>query len=266
MFFSYFSILIINSLFKWTSFFDYFFYFILLPLHIFYLCFGFFAVPIAVILATQIIHIRQKDILKRFHSLNNKKKFKITYWNLFLSLNRCSSNLVVDIDKCSNYWKTPLSGYFLGFLAINCYLVYILLFIPQLPLVAKSFFTFAFFFTEIFQYFLIHQCSKVAKESRQIEKVCFSFCYFYLRKCTLNRKNVANFSTLLKIEHFQVQGRLKPYCMKLLDNYRITSKTFYVVTFYTALFFLFVFKNEQHYWTFSNLCKNKTNIMFFKYW
>lgn len=101
---------------------------------------------------------------------------------------------------------------------------------------------------ETLQYALIFQCARVAKANDRQERISLRL---YLANCLhlINKKvNGINFggvnckvSTLLKVESFTLCRRLRPYCLYLLDDYRITSKTFYVVFANTAGFFMMLF-------------------------
>ncbi len=240
---------------------DFIFWFVVFPLHIFYNFYGYMAVPAAVILGSKFVHLRQLALLNSFKKQVKKsqkkkgsKKYLLKtvdhtcFLSRYLFLNRRLSELAADIQQFSSYWTTALSVYFTGFLAMQCYLAYIVFFIPSLTSFSHFFFTYGFLVMETLQWALIFQCAKVAKTNDRLEKINFRFYlanFLFFKK---NNKNVkmTKTSTLLKVEGFTICRRLRPYCLHLLDNYRITTKTFYVVIIYTALFFMMLLKRQKH--------------------
>ncbi|KAH9398041.1 hypothetical protein TYRP_019415 [Tyrophagus putrescentiae] len=133
----------------------------------------------------------------------------------------------------------------IGQITIQSYMAYITFFVSDIPLNSLVIFAYAAVFMEVIIFMLVYFSSKVAKCSSAIERANAQFFMnfsqlggfkFYLPK-----------GQVLKAEWLQSAHRLRPYCMVLLDNYRITSKTFYLVISNTALFFLMVFKNNYRY-------------------
>ncbi|KAH9404164.1 hypothetical protein TYRP_014680 [Tyrophagus putrescentiae] len=82
-------------------------------------------------------------------------------------------------------------------------------------------------------------CSSVAKCNSAIEKANQKFYLaFFCPGAFKSKPEKLEKAIILKAELLQSSHRLRPYCMVLLDNYRITSKTFYMLSSYTAVFFL----------------------------
>ena len=104
-------------------------------------------------------------------------------------------------------------------------MAYIVFFLPSLPLIARSLFLYSLLEVEAAQFALVHQCAKLATNGAKLEKACRQF---YLASFVNHKNNSKSFA--LKAEHLQTARRLRPFSMHLLDNYRITSKTFYAVS------------------------------------
>lgn len=256
--FGYYNAFFVNAHFSWASPLVLALWLVVFPLHIFYLFYGFFAVPSAVILATEIISLRQRYLLRKFASLcclKQQKSFAIQKfsWARYLGLQRQLASLAVDIERCSDFWTANLSAYFFGFLLIQAYQAYTVLFSADLPPVSQIFFTYILIATETFQYLLIHQCAKVASGNGRLERVnarfyslhfCAGFVHFPGQVTAFKRRQ-ADKRVILKAAAFQAFQRLRPYALHLLDDYRITSKTFYVVLIYSLLFFMMVFKRQN---------------------
>lgn len=207
---------------------------LLYPLHFLYSVHGLFAVPSFVIMASQFVHVRQRYILQKMERLNRRllmlnRKNPKCLTHQFLQLNGSLARLCAFTARCSAYWSPPLSAYFLGFTAIQCYMTYIVFFLPALPLVARSLFLYSLLEVEAAQFALVHQCAKVASNGTRLEKACGRFYLnLFVRR---NHPTGATFDCCfaLKAAHLQTARRLRPYSMRLLDNYRVTSKTFYAV-------------------------------------
>ena len=113
---------------------------------------------------------------------------------------------------------------------MQCYLAYITLFADdRLPLIARLYFAYALFDVEALQYALLYQCAQVASLNGAIEAANRQF-YLNFQKMDNFKLVNGNGTAILKAEWLQSSGRLRPYAMLLLDNYRITVKTFYLVT------------------------------------
>ena len=184
---------------------------VIYPLYIFYLVYGItccivviiifslfsydiFLVLIGVIsfiiMASKFFHIRQQFILKRFSTLNSyfadqvKKKNNfsiIKIWKMFFTTNQQIVGLSRDISQYSIYYSTPLTLMCLVFIAVQCYIVYISIFI-QMPFLAKIHGLFMVVEMLLFQYFLLYQCAKVTKCNRAIEKASHQFYFNYCKQ------------------------------------------------------------------------------------
>lgn len=162
---------------------------IFFPLHVFYIFYGYQAVPAAVIFGSHIVHLRQMALLNAFKQLiirlKTKKKSEKYLTNNFdhshflpryLLFNRRLAKLASDIKQYSEYWSIPLSGYFSGFLAMQCYLAYIVFFIPLSNTFSQLFFVYSLLTLETLQWALIFQCAKVAKTNNRLEKI--NYCFY----------------------------------------------------------------------------------------
>ncbi len=210
-------------------------------------------------MATQFAHIRQRALLKRFTFLNNqiiKQKSKrnlITLHfickNRFLELNKNLAYLAKNFKQFSAFWVVPLSTHFAALIAVQCYLAYISFFVTRLFVFLRILLIYGLFLAEALQWALIHRCAKVATENRRLEKVNARFYSLLFINSKENKhftksKNQVIFQ--IKAEWLGSHHRLRPFVMHLLDNCRITSKTFYFVGVNTALFFMILFKNQTN--------------------
>lgn len=166
-------------------------------------------------------------------------------WQRFLKVNFHLTDLSTSTKQCSSYWKIPLSSQFFGLILIQCYFGYILFFTSKLLFVVRFFIVYLLLILEIFLYALVFQCAKVEKCNSQLEKANSVFYKFVFFKQG-GPKWTKNAVTLLKAEFLQLPKRLRPFSMHLLDNYCITSKTFYLVIINTAFYFMFIFKGQKH--------------------
>ncbi|KAH9390403.1 hypothetical protein TYRP_023107 [Tyrophagus putrescentiae] len=181
------------------------------PLHLFYTMYTSFYMMHFPLMDSQFLCIRQQALSK---SLNKLLQY--------------SSNRVGDDFD----------------ITIQSYMAYITFFVNDIPLNSLVMFAYAAVFMEIIIFMLVFFCCKVAQCSGALERANAQFCMAFLQKGGF--KNFPK-GLILKAEWLQSAHRLRPYCMVLLDNYRITSKTFYLVISNTALFFLMVFKNNYRY-------------------
>ncbi len=246
--FSYFNVLFVNALFEWTSLKNFILWLLIYPLHLLYIFFGFLSPASFTLMTTQFAHIRQRALLKRFESLNNlieKKKNKST--SSILDLNKNLAYLATDIWRFSSFWAGPLSTHFASFIAIQCYLGYVAFFVRELSVFFKVLFVYGLLLVETFHWALIHQCAKVATGNRCLKKANAHFykLVFLSSQQIGHLKNNQSSVFQIKAEWLQLHHRLHPFAVHLLDSYRITSKTFYLVSIYTALFFMIVFKNQR---------------------
>ncbi|KAH9406339.1 Galectin, partial [Tyrophagus putrescentiae] len=101
-------------------------------------------------------------------------------------------------------------------------------------------FVYGLLLVETFHWALIHQCAKVATGNRCLKKANARFykLVFLSSQQIGHLKNNQSSVFQIKAEWLQLHHRLHPFAVHLLDSYRITSKTFYLVSIYTALFFM----------------------------
>lgn len=198
---------------------------------------------IFVVLGCHFLTIRQQYLLEKLTKLNDKisknfqRKFKVEklaylqliVWKQFTSLNKNLANLCVDVKLYSDFWKVPISVYFAGYITLQCYLAYITFFMNTLPFLEQLFFAYALLVVELLLYTLLYMCARVAKINGKLEranrKFYLNFSYSGGFTKVVNRLNI------FQAERLQVSGRLRPFAIVLLDNYRITVDTFYLVCF-----------------------------------
>ncbi len=180
----------VNAVYELTSPKDLLVLLFLLPLHVLYMIYGVVAVPLFTILVTQLLNIRQKALLAQFNALcerstlkrskESKKESKTgepsqlaNLANLtrqYYLLNEQLNSLCADICAISVYWARPLTMNTVGFVAIQCYMAYIVFFKPgDTPLFATAFFSLDLAQVELVQFVLIGQCAKVATRSGRLE-------------------------------------------------------------------------------------------------
>lgn len=168
-----------------------FFYFLLFVKKLVFLL-GLFGAPAFVIIASQMINIRQKELLNQLTQLhdhlqtnNQKLKFKsqkFSLWRIFLSVNRSLIKLSSDTDKCSSYFSAPLSAYFVGFITIQCYVAYIVFFAPSSYLLVKLFFFYCLLMVESSQFMLVKTLSKLTTCNNKLEKANAKFYLLFNKK------------------------------------------------------------------------------------
>ena len=193
-----------------------------------------------IILAAKCLQIRQKCLLGHFNSQNAKMKNLIyrknkthklaILWARFNGLNSQLNALCGNIDETTTFWKPPVTILILCLIVAQCYLMYIVLFIGTIPLAQKIIPFAAFIQSELALFLLIDQCARVVKWNRAIEHAIRKFCFMSCKwRVVLRiRKDI---SQILKAETLQSSRRLHCYAFRMFDDYRITSKTFYVVLF-----------------------------------
>ncbi len=186
--FAYSSVLLVNALYELTSPRDLTIFLFLFPLHTLYVIYGVVAVPAFTVLVTQLINIRQKALLAEFNALSERFKqlngltkkcnktgefsqlFLVNLKRQYYLLNEQLNSLCVDIWSISRYWSRPLTANTAGFVAIQCYMAYIVFFKPgDTPLFATAFFSLDLALMELVQFVLIGQCAKVAAISGRLE-------------------------------------------------------------------------------------------------
>lgn len=244
LFFFYVHLFLVNAVYEW-SLKDLILWVVVLPTLFAYDIYGFFGMATFVYVASQLVAIRQRALLESLKTLNknlifskqNLNRLFSSTWRDYLAANHSLADLCSDIDRFSAYWGAPLTVYFVGFITIQCYFAYILFFVKDVDLLNRIFFLYVLLQVELFQFVLISELAKVAKLSGRLEKACLGFylAAFIIKGRNSRRKlakrsmNISIYFVLLKAEGLQLSGRLRAYSMHLLDNYRITSKTFYAV-------------------------------------
>lgn len=162
--------------------------------------------PTFVIMSTQFFIIRQKDHLKKLKRINQKqikqkfhqsrKKFT-SVWKAYFATNQSITHLCENIKKSSDAWTAPFSAYFAGLISLQCYLMYILLFIPGLPFFSQFIFGYGFLVLLLSQFLLISQCAKVAKNGKQIESANLAF---YMNLLCQQKFKLPRSKLLLKVK------------------------------------------------------------------
>ena len=167
--------------------------------------------------------------------MNRKKNTSLgKLWQQYIAVNQAVNDLCSDIGNWSTFWSASLTIFFIGFITLQCYLFYIVTFVPTLPFIWRSYFITALFNVTVFQFSIIQMCSSVAKCNSAIEKANQKFYLaFFCPGAFKSKPEKLEKAIILKAELLQSSHRLRPYCMVLLDNYRITSKTFYMVCAWT---------------------------------
>ncbi|KAH9396760.1 hypothetical protein TYRP_003056 [Tyrophagus putrescentiae] len=245
--FCYVHVLLINSAFEGTLM-EVLLWTVLYPASVFYLIYIMFAITLFIVLTCKFIQFRQQSLLGRLQRLarrqgaskreleqrrgrNGRRRSSLaqvltsihSFWAAYEQLNGDLLRLCGHIRQSSAFWSPFLSVYFAGQIVIQCYVVYICFFIPSLPTVVKVMAIACFTLFLILLFAMISTCAQVAALNDGLERA--------------------------NAEWLQTSGRLEPYCMVLLDNYAISSKTFYLVISYAALFFLLLLLNSPRLMT-----------------
>ena len=93
----------------------------------------------------------------------------------YLQINRFLAALMTDIENCASYYSAVLSVYFVGFITIQCYLAYIVFFVPNLIFLVKLFVFYSLVLIEFFQLLLIQKFSKLTECNSKLEKANAKF-------------------------------------------------------------------------------------------
>ncbi len=121
--------------------------------------------PAFFIISSQIVNIRQKELLNQLTKLNNQLKTNnqklktqvqmFYFWKNFIQINRHLVKLMIDIEKRANYFSSSLTFYFVGFIIIQCYVLYIVFFVQNLHVYLKLFLFYGLLLIEMFQFMLV---------------------------------------------------------------------------------------------------------------
>ena len=164
-----------------------------------------------VVMACTFLNIRQRHQLTRLqaiesaliHHSNGGLKSLSTLglkkcWLQYLLVNGSIMGLMSDIERYSDLWRISLTVYFSSFISLQCYVAYIAFFMQTAYIASKFLFFFGLLELEIFQFFLIHICAKVASTSSAIErenqKLGLLFSRFYLSKGAVNLRGLLKVS------------------------------------------------------------------------
>src|SRR5699024_2280989 len=122
-----------------------------------------------VIMASRYIQIRQLSLLSKMYRINRKltsKQLKgkhALYWSQYLSVNREMLQVCKHIKANSRYWGPFLTIMFPYYIFINCYLMYMVIVIPNAQILERSLFLGILSETVVFFCMLINECAKVVK-------------------------------------------------------------------------------------------------------
>ncbi len=141
--------------------------------------------PAFVIFASQIVNIRQKELFNQLTRINNQLQTNnqilksqsqtFSFLKNYLHINRFLAVLMTDIENCANYYSSVLSVYFVGFITIQCYLAYIVFFVPNLIFLVKLFVFYSLVLVETFQFALIQSLCKLTTCNGKLEKANAKF-------------------------------------------------------------------------------------------
>lgn len=153
---------------------------LLSPAIAFYILYALYGIIAFVIATSKYAHIRQKAVIGKLSRLNRRLGFGLEerpktakslrrFWRQFISLNRTVIGLCSDIEAFSRYWRHFLTILFGTFITMQCYLAYIVFFIPSLTFVQKYIFIYVIVEVDFILFFFIHYCAKLVKANGRIE-------------------------------------------------------------------------------------------------
>ncbi len=160
---------------------------IVLPTLFAYDIYGFFGIATFVLLATQLVAIRQQALLgdlkqillsrkiQRSKKRTQKSGQQLLRFQQYLAINRSVALLAKFTKQCSSFWSTPLTVYFVGFITIQCYFAFILFFVPNIDLLNRAFFLYVLLTVEAFQFVLITEFAKLSTLNGRLEKANADF-------------------------------------------------------------------------------------------
>lgn len=148
------------------------------------------------------------------------------YWKTFILLHKKLYFLCQTTEAYSRRCTPLLCIVFPVYITVQCYLIYIFVFIeisqPQMGLFHTSFVE-----CNLFLFVITSQCAIVVKKFSFFERLSTKFIFEHFFKQKQKCKQVTG--QLVKMDFFQGNKRLHRYAFKLFAYIRITSKTYYVV-------------------------------------
>ncbi len=181
-----------------------------------------------IVLAVFYIAIRQQTLLNSFHKLNfsviNSKNKILFHWISFCRLNQKLTVICRSIKEYSRFCGPFLCIFFPFYIIDQRYFGYIVAFSDIDQTSARWLFNSAILECNIILFALTNKCAVIAKLNNAFERYCRVFVFYFNQK-----PGSLNVRDLIKSDQFVVHKRLQPYTFKVFANYRINSKTYYLV-------------------------------------
>ena len=157
-----------------------------------YVLIAVFASIIYIILASKYIRIRQQMLLHKFETLNQYIGHRISLGRpkkkglkCLIQFNQLNQ-IVVNVAKMTQEYArfcTPLLSIIIPFyISLQCYLLYIVLFVANTPTTEKQLFSLVVAEVNLYMFVIIHQCAGVVTNNGRLIKQNRKFC-FRIKNC-----------------------------------------------------------------------------------
>ena len=162
---------------------------------------------------------------------HHQEAFLQHHWATFTRLNCRLVFLYRAIEDYSRYCDPFLGAIFPYYITVQCYIIYIIVFIPDFPPLQVAIMYVAFLECNLFLFATTHECAVIVRYSGGLVRLNRRFAFELNRKLIVEKNfpSVISQSKLVKAEGFLASRRLHRYAFTVFANFRITSKMYYMV-------------------------------------
>lgn len=164
------------------------------------------------------------------------KKSKVnnnrSHWKTFISLHRKLTFLCQATEAYSRRCTPFLCVVFPFYITVQCYLLYIAVFVDTPPEQVAIFYV-SIVGCNMFLFVITHECAGIVKNNGTFERLTREYiceCHLRLKQSEPNVNLLQLKRQLVKMDLFQGNKRLSRYTFKMFAYFRITSKTYYMVS------------------------------------
>lgn len=148
------------------------FWHILFLIYLIYVFYGLFGVVFYLIMICKYFQVRQKSIQNDFINFNQHLKLSKystgSIWKIYNHLNKRTIQICNEINEYSRYCQPILSTLIPFYISIQCYLLYIVAVSRNISFEQRILFLFDIVEINLFLFFIIDHCAKVANFNRRI--------------------------------------------------------------------------------------------------
>mgnify|MGYP007002762270 CR=1 FL=1 len=150
------------------------------------------------------------------------------HWATFTRLNSRLVFLYRTIEDYSRYCDPFLGAIFPYYITVQCYIIYIIVFIPDFPPPLQVAIMYvAFLECNLFLFATTHECAVIVRYSGGLVRLNRRFAFEFNQKLMNFPSVISDQSKLVKAE--EASRRLHRYAFTVFANFRITSKMYYMV-------------------------------------